>query len=132
MVVAGIYYISYGAVYNGTYFLQGGFGGCRVGCTSSSFSDASIRLVEYPLWSPPIWNHVNYSAPLCNPTPNATYTPQSPPPSCLYPPADFSADYTRSYGGVALVLIGSAASIVAAKGGEPKADLPDSTTDFRD
>ncbi|HEY6282497.1 MAG TPA: hypothetical protein VIW22_01070 [Nitrososphaerales archaeon] len=118
LVAVGFYYVSYGAVYDGTYFLQGGFGGCGIGCFSSSSTDATITLSNYPIWNPPAWNHVNYTAGLCNPTPNATYTPQNSPPSCLYPPADFSADYTRNYGGIILIGLGATAATVTIKAKE--------------
>ncbi|HLQ06989.1 MAG TPA: hypothetical protein VK126_04480 [Nitrososphaerales archaeon] len=105
LITAGVYYISYGATYYGVYYSNG------KGAPFVVFSD-------YPIWSPPSWNEVNYSAPLCSPSSITTYTPQSPPPSCSYPPAGWSADYSHPYGGAILLVLGALAAVVAARSRE--------------
>ncbi len=104
LAFAGLYYVVFGAVYDATYFAQAGFSNCGVGCVSSGYSSTSVIFSSYPIWSPPSWNHVNYSATICGPT-ASSYTPQNPPPSCLYPPAILSPDYSRNYGGVFLLVL---------------------------
>jgi hypothetical protein len=101
--MAGLYYVIFGAVYNATYFSQAGFSNCGVGCTSSGFSGTEVVFSMYPIWSPPSWNHVDYNATTCTISPS--YTPQNPPPACLYPPADFSTNYSSNYGGAFLIVL---------------------------
>ena len=113
LVAAGLYYASYGATYYASYYALGAEGGpCQYACTFPSVGGPTVVFSGYPIWSPPSWNLVNYSASSC-PVTAATYSPQNPPPSCLYPPAELSTDYSRNYGGVLLVVLGVLAMAVA-------------------
>lgn len=117
LIIAGIYYVSYGATYYGVYYSNGKGAPCLVNC-SSPYTGITVVFSGYPIWSPPSWNAVNYSDPLCSPSTITTYTPQSPPPSCSYPPAGWSADYSHAYGGAILLVLGVISTVVAARGRE--------------
>lgn len=118
LVIAGLYYISFGAVYYDSYYANGKGGPCLFAC-SVPYGGVTVIFSGYPIWSPPSWNHVNYTASTCAIT-ITTYTPQNPPPSCLYPPADISVDYSRNYGGAFLTVLGVVAAVVVVRAkGEP-------------
>lgn len=124
LAVGGLYYVIFGAVYDATYFSQSGFSNCGVGCISDGFSSASVTFTMYPIWSPPSWNHVNYGATICGPT-ASSYTPQNPPPACLYPPAILSPDYSRNYGGVLLLVLAILMVVVVVMSREKFAPAPE-------
>jgi hypothetical protein len=126
LVIGGIYYLSYGATYYGVYYSDGKGAPCLYDCTSL-YTGITVVFVGYPIWSPPSWNHVNYSAPLCPATTVTTYSPQNPPPSCSYPPANFSSDYGRNYGGGFLLVLGALAAIVAIRSRDAARPEPSST-----
>lgn len=115
LVVAGLYLAVFGAVYYTIYEVQGHFETCVAGCTSSGYQSVPVTYSMYPIWSPPSWNHVDYSA-TCSMT-SASYTPLDPPPSCLPPPAGNLPVYGRNYGGIALVVIGAILAAAAVKSG---------------
>jgi len=118
LIAAGLYYISYGAIYSGTYAVQAGSAVCGVGCASTAYTDIPVTFTNYPIWNPPSWNHVDYSVTNCSIV-ATTYTPQNPPPTCLFPPAGgLSPDYTRNYGGAFLLIIGSVVALFALRGRE--------------
>src|ERR1035438_6242733 len=118
LIAVGLYYIAFGAVYN-TEYVAGVQGICGAGCADTTEQGVSVTYSMYPIWNPPSWNHANL-AETCDIVP-ATYTPQNPPPSCLFAPAFNSPDYSRNYGGIVLIGIGALAGIVAVKSkDEPK------------
>lgn len=117
LVIAGVYYASYGATYYGVYYSDGKGAPCLYDC-SAQYTGITAVFSDYPIWSPPSWNHVNYSAPLCSPSTITTYTPQNPLPSCSYPPAGWSADYSRNYGGAFLIALAVLMVAVVVKSGE--------------
>ena len=69
-----------------------------------AFQELPSTYYLYPIWSPPTWSHVNYSAASC--IRSSQYTPFNPPPSCVPPPASISANYTVNFIGIVLVLLG--------------------------
>ncbi len=111
LIIVGIYYVSYGATYYGVYYSNGSGAPCLYNC-STLYTGITAVFVGYLIWSPPSWNHVNYSAPLCSVTTITTYSPQNPPPACSYPPATLSADYSRSYGGGFLLVLGTLVAVL--------------------
>jgi len=126
LVAGGIYEVAYGAIYQGTYFIQNGFGSTGPGDASSGYTDRTVTFQNYPVWSPPSFDNVNYSSNSCTIT-EATYTPQNPSPSCLFPPASMAADYTKNYGGAILIILGALAGVAVVVSRERKLDttIPD-------
>src|SRR5713226_9502182 len=125
LIVAGLYNASFGVVYYDIYYANGTKGGpCQFACTVPYNVGTTVIFSGYPIWSPPSWSNVNYTATTCTTT-TTTYTPQNPPPSCLYPPADSSVDYGRNYGGVFLTLLGGLVAVVVVRAKtEPAMDSP--------
>lgn len=110
MVAGGIYEVFYGAIYQGNY-VKGVFSGCGQGCSSSNSSGITVTFVDYPVWNPPSFNGADYSSTATCMVTAATYTPQNPPPKCLYPPAFMATDYSKNYGGGFLIILGALAGV---------------------
>jgi hypothetical protein len=105
LLIGGVYFIAYGATYYGIYYVNGEGAPCIYEC-SSLYTGVTAVFSGYPIWNPPSWKNVSYSATGCSPSTITTYTPQNPPPPCSFPPADWSADYSRNYGGAFLFALG--------------------------
>ncbi len=117
LTAGGVYEVVFGAVYQGTYITGIEFT-CGPGCFSSSSNDILVTFQNYPLWNPPSFGNVNYSSTSSCPIIEATYTPQSPPPSCIYPPAGMSTDYAKNYGGALLIVLGAILGVAVVMGRE--------------
>ena len=120
LMIGGAYFVVFGATYYGVYYSNGKGAPCLYNC-SFPYTGITAVFSGYPIWSPPTWNNVNYSALLCNPSAITTYTPQNPPPSCSYPPAGWSADYSRNYAGVVMIALGAVAAVLAVRSREKAA-----------
>jgi len=129
LMIAGAYFAIFGATYYDVYYANGEEAPCLYDC-SSLYTGITVVLLGYPIWNPPSWRNVNYSGAGCVPSTMTTYTPQNPPPSCLYPPADISTDYTKNYAGVFLIILGAVAAVAVVMGGEPKPETRPSTVNL--
>jgi len=118
LVIVGAYFVVFGAVYYGTYYAEGVKGGpCLFLACPTPYTGLTVVFSGYPIWSPPSWDNVNYSATSCTLT-TATYTPHNLPQSCLYPPADWSPDYGRNYQGAILLVMATIMVVVAVRSGD--------------
>jgi len=130
LALGGLYAIFFGAVYQGTY-IAGTEGACGQGCSYSTANETTVIFANYLFWNPPSFAGANYSVTTCTIT-AATYTPQNPPPTCLYPPATMSTDYTKNYVGVFLIILSAITGVALVLSRERKLVASPSTVTLHD